>query len=175
MKNTKLIFYKYNLLGNNFILLDLLLNIPYLDFDLSDFARFSLDTNFGIGGDNLIVIRRFPKDGSNVGDLQFNYFEPDGSQFPLCANASLCAARHLNDYHKTPEFSFQVSISDQLIKFNIVSRKDTYFSLLFERTFDISNYIKPKAFLERVNAHVYALPLNELVAPQDTDFLGLEK
>ncbi len=103
-------FYKYTHLGNNFVLLD------ELEGELLDetrkrlFASIATDLYHGIGADNLLCIEAFSKEkAQSIGiksdnldtepDIIFRMFEPDGKEAYCCGNGLLCIALHLDTYH----------------------------------------------------------------------------
>lgn len=78
----KLIFYKYQGTGNDFILVDNRKNV----FDISriDLVQKLCKRRFGIGSDGLILLQ--DKEGY---DFEMIFFNPDGSK-SLCGNGSRC-------------------------------------------------------------------------------------
>ena len=86
----KLIFFKYQSLGNDFILLDWLDESKY-DFDAnwSKLVQCLCDRHYGIGADGVLIIR---KNGSELESLIFN---ADGSYGDKCLNGLRCVAHYL--------------------------------------------------------------------------------
>lgn len=81
-----IVFEKYSLLGNTFLIVDES-RCPFQDdAERAHFARWALDGNFGIGGaDNVIYLARD----------RFRIFEWDGSETLSCGNGLLCTAHWL--------------------------------------------------------------------------------
>jgi diaminopimelate epimerase len=86
MRGNWILFEKYSLLGNTFIVVDEARSHFPDDAARAWFARWALDANFGIGGaDNVIYLA----------DDRFRIFEWDGSETLSCGNGLLCAAHWL--------------------------------------------------------------------------------
>jgi diaminopimelate epimerase len=79
-------FYKYHGTGNDFILINEIPKNP------SDLAKKICDRHFGIGADGLI----FPSVSKEF-DIQFNYYNSDGSIAPMCGNGMRCFVKYLID------------------------------------------------------------------------------
>nr|BAL58231.1 diaminopimelate epimerase [uncultured prokaryote] len=80
MKGIK--FEKMHSLGNDFVIID------GFEFHISSppsFARKYLHRNFGIGGDQLLIL--LP---SKVADVKMRIFNPDGSEAEMCGNGIRC-------------------------------------------------------------------------------------
>ena len=76
--SARLAFTKMHGTGNDFVVLDgLRAQLPPLE----GLASRLLDRNFGIGGDQLLVVR-----ASREADFRMEIFNPDGSQVEMCAN-----------------------------------------------------------------------------------------
>ena len=85
-----MIFYKYEGLGNDFILLE--------DFDdqapkEAAFARKWCDRRLGIGADGILYV------GKAIGaDASMRILNSDGSEAEMCGNGIRCVAKHLFDF-----------------------------------------------------------------------------
>jgi diaminopimelate epimerase len=79
--------------GNDFVVLDgIREELPPVE----PLAERLLDRNFGIGGDQLLVVRRSP-----TADFRMEIFNPDGSQVEMCANGIRAFYKYLRDHHHT--------------------------------------------------------------------------
>ncbi|MFP4456436.1 MAG: diaminopimelate epimerase [Clostridia bacterium] len=86
----KLKFSKYQGLGNDFILLE---EKVVKGLDYSHLAKSVCDRHFGIGADGMAIIKKI----DNKWTMPF--FNADGSEAPMCGNASRCVADYLQKYH----------------------------------------------------------------------------
>lgn len=82
-------FWKYQGLGNDFILLE--------DFDESlpsdtEFVRRACDRSFGIGADGILYVS-----SSEKGDVRMRVMNADGTEAEMCGNGIRCVAKHLYD------------------------------------------------------------------------------
>ncbi len=80
-------FHKYQGAGNDFILLDARLHLP---FPLDDAARIAAlcDRRFGIGADGLMLLRE--KEGH---DFEMIYYNSDGGLSGMCGNGGRCITK----------------------------------------------------------------------------------
>jgi diaminopimelate epimerase len=82
-------FTKMHGAGNDFVVLDgLAQELPALEA----LARTLLDRRFGIGGDQLLVVR-----ASSVADFRMDIYNPDGSRAEMCANGIRAFYKWLRD------------------------------------------------------------------------------
>ncbi|MCX5739434.1 MAG: diaminopimelate epimerase [Proteobacteria bacterium] len=82
-------FTKMHGAGNDFVVLDgLAQELPALEA----LARTLLDRRFGIGGDQLLVVR-----ASSVADFRMEIYNPDGSRAEMCANGIRAFYKWLRD------------------------------------------------------------------------------
>ena len=111
---TTLPFTKMHGLGNDFIMIKGE-NLPSLDLQfLSKLAKTVCDRNFGVGGDGMIV-NAPPTDAAQF-DVQFLYFNSDGSQAEMCGNGIRCFALFLLDEGILSQTSFTVETPAGAIK-----------------------------------------------------------
>ena len=89
----KLAFTKMHGAGNDFVVLDGIRDdLPPLEA----LAAALCDRNFGIGADQLLVVRP-----SQAADFRMEIFNADGSQVEMCANGIRCFYKYLRDQHHT--------------------------------------------------------------------------
>ena len=93
LTNAKVSFWKYQGLGNDFILID------NRDSDqpkiTSERARLLCDRNFGIGADG--VIFAMPSPNQEKFDYKMTIYNSDGSEPEMCGNGIRCLARFVSD------------------------------------------------------------------------------
>lgn len=83
-------FWKYEGIGNDFIILDGFRTSINVDTEL---CKKLCDRHFGIGADGVVYIFR-GKDGT---DLEMRVINPDGSEAEMCGNGIRCLAKHAYD------------------------------------------------------------------------------
>lgn len=83
-------FYKYQALGNDFIIVDCLKQKIKTD---SIGAKKLCDRKFGIGADGVLYL--LP---SKIADFRLKIINADGSEAEMCGNGIRCLAKHLYDY-----------------------------------------------------------------------------
>jgi diaminopimelate epimerase len=89
----KLAFTKMHGAGNDFVVLDGIRDdLPPIE----PLAAKLADRNFGIGADQLLVVRR-----SQTADFRMEIFNADGSQVEMCANGIRCFYKYLRDERHT--------------------------------------------------------------------------
>lgn len=96
-------FTKMHGLGNDFILIeeDQLAS----DIDLADLSKYLCDRHFGIGADGLIIVS--PPDDPNC-DIQFKFYNSDGSKAEMCGNGIRCFARYVVDQGLIKRHEFKI-------------------------------------------------------------------
>lgn len=111
-----MIFYKYQSLGNDFILLDWLETPPLFDIQSPDWRAFVINSckrHTGIGADGILVITKGTTLHENVA-----IFNADGSDGELCLNGARAAALHLKIYHNYPD-QFTLTMGESKIETTI--------------------------------------------------------
>jgi len=83
-------FTKMHGAGNDFVVLDG--SKGRLPADMAAFARRIAHRNFGVGFDQLLVVRP-----SEIADFRMEIFNPDGSQVEMCANGIRAFYKYLRD------------------------------------------------------------------------------
>lgn len=76
--------------GNDFIVVD---GIRQPVNGLAKHARFLCDRRFGIGADQLLLVR-----SSDKADFRMQIFNADGSEVEMCGNGVRCFAKYLRDH-----------------------------------------------------------------------------
>ncbi len=87
-------FCKYQGLGNDFIIF-FDEDLPILDS--SNLARAVCDRNFGIGADGMAIVSK------SRDKWEMLFYNADGSEAPMCGNASRCVAAYLRKYYQQEE------------------------------------------------------------------------
>lgn len=91
--NGTLDFTKMHGAGNDFVVLDgIRSDLP----PIAPIARSLCDRNFGIGADQLLVVRE-----SRIADFRMEIFNADGSQVEMCANGIRAFYKFLRDHGHT--------------------------------------------------------------------------
>lgn len=85
-------FFKYQALGNDFIIIDNSLLHSEITLDA---IRRLCDRRFGIGADGLLLVKE-----SRVADVKMVYFNSDGSSAEMCGNGIRCFAKFIVDTGK---------------------------------------------------------------------------
>jgi len=108
----KVPFFKFTLLGNNFVIVDETSQPVLTESEKSRFAYQATNMNFGVGADNFLIIQpcrpEILKEINNVrhywkklpdtsdADYIFRMFEPDGEEALSCGNGLMCIANYLS-------------------------------------------------------------------------------
>lgn len=99
-------------LGNDFVVVEAK-DIPS-QADCARLAAFLSNRNFGVGSDGLIIIEP-PSDPSRF-DIQFTFFNSDGSRAEMCGNGIRCFARYVNHHGIISKPAFRVETLAGLIQ-----------------------------------------------------------
>jgi diaminopimelate epimerase len=94
-------FAKMHGAGNDLVVVDCLAGDPVTDW--AAFARFALDRRFGIGGDQLLLVRP-----SRAADFAMAIRNADGSSAEMCANGIRAFAKYLRDKGLTSQDRIRV-------------------------------------------------------------------
>jgi diaminopimelate epimerase len=97
----KIPFSKLHGAGNDVVLIDCLEGDRVDDWPR--FARFVLDRHRGVGGDQLLLLRR-----SRVADFEMGIYDPDGSRAEMCGNGLRAFLKYLRDRGHTRAESIRV-------------------------------------------------------------------
>ena len=107
----KVSFFKFTLLGNNFVIVDETSQPVLTESEKSRFAYQATNMNYGVGADNFLILQpcrpEILKQINNVrhywkklpdtsdADYIFRMFEPDGEEALSCGNGLMCIANYL--------------------------------------------------------------------------------
>ncbi len=103
-------FTKMHGLGNDFMVVDLIIQRAYLD---ALTIRRLADRHFGVGFDQLLIVE--PPDFANV-DFKYRIFNADGSEVEQCGNGVRCFARFVHDRHLTNKTKFKVQTTAGIVE-----------------------------------------------------------
>jgi diaminopimelate epimerase len=86
-------FTKMHGTGNDFILVDewMQIRVPYDGKE--DFVRGACTRHFGVGADGVVFIQR-----SDKADVNFVFYNPDGSRAEMCGNGVRCLAKYVYEH-----------------------------------------------------------------------------
>lgn len=121
-------FYKYQSLGNNFILFDWYKKpSQYLDKDLNSMwwphiVQQLCDRYIGIGADGVLIV----KNNQQTGAPEMLIFNRDGSSAQSCLNGVRCVAQHLITIHRYPK-KFSIKMGQRMIEC-LISEHDQFIS-----------------------------------------------
>lgn len=105
---TKIPFTKMHGLGNDFVVINCLdEKFPKIE----DHAKKICDRRFGIGCDQLLLIR--PSEGA---DFKMEIFNHDGSKVEMCGNGIRCVAKYLVDHGATTKNELAIETLAGLIR-----------------------------------------------------------
>ena len=107
-------FFKYQSLGNDFILLDAIASTSSLTHLKPSYIKSLCHRHFGIGADGILTI--YPTKASDV--IQCDIFNSDGSTAELCINGIRCIANYLFIHHHFPN-QFTLKMGGRLIHCHI--------------------------------------------------------
>ena len=169
-------FFKYQSLGNDFILLDW-----YKKSEISiqkvlnqkgwnQFVVDSCNRNFGVGADGILI----SKTDEKLKIPSALIFNSDGSRAEICLNGLRCINKHLFIYHNF-EKEFQTKMGSNIIDCFIEKNK---------KDIEIINKIEPAKYLEErvinilgnnINGHVINLGNPHFVIFQETSLNWLKE
>ncbi len=111
-------FYKYQGLGNDFIILDEVKNhlSAFSSNEFKLFVRKACNRRFGIGADGLIIVSQTGVERN----INMKIFNSDGSQAEMCGNGIRCLVRYLLDMNQiSHKQELRISTLAGLIKASI--------------------------------------------------------
>lgn len=105
----RITFVKMHGLGNDFVVLNgLKLKLPK---DLSDLAGKLCDRRFGIGADQLLVLR-----ASTVADFRMDIFNADGSEVEMCGNGIRCLSKFVRDLQLSTKTTLAIETLSGIVR-----------------------------------------------------------
>jgi diaminopimelate epimerase len=116
-------FYKYQSIGNDFVLIDLDENKNLNQKEFSNLSIAICDRNFGVGSDGLIILSA----------AKMLFINPDGT-FDVCGNGMRCVADYIYAKRKQNSFSIQTDFSD--VEVNIL--KDNYIETIHPKVINFA-------------------------------------
>jgi diaminopimelate epimerase len=125
----KIVFVKLEAAGNDFVLIDNVLNKINSKDRLSNLARKMCDRKFGIGADGLLL-----REKSRIADVRMRIFNSDGSEAQMCGNGARCFAYNFFSRIQTERDHFvtletkaglvKARVSGDNVRINITAPKD---------------------------------------------------
>lgn len=109
----KLLFTKMHGAGNDFVFLNDMDGALKLDADI---ARKLCDRRFGIGADQLLLVRP-----STKGDFRMDIYNADGGLVEMCGNGIRCFAKYVRDKRLTGKKKLGIETLAGMIKPEIIS------------------------------------------------------
>lgn len=97
-------FYKMQITGNDFIIVNFLEN--RLEYSFKLLSKFLCDRHFGVGGDCTLIL-----ENSEVADFKIRFFNKDGEELQMCGNGIICMAKYIyeNKLIDKTEFEFETN------------------------------------------------------------------
>lgn len=105
-------FTKMHGLGNDFVIMEARHLPP--DLDLARLSAYVSERHFGVGSDGLIVVA--PASDPEKFDIQFIFYNSDGSRAEMCGNGIRCFARYIFDQGIVPQETCRVETMAGLIQ-----------------------------------------------------------
>ncbi len=118
-------FYKYQSLGNDFILFDwykkpeTFVEQVLSEQNLQDLVIKICQQHFGIGADGVLIL----KGNTNARVAEMLIFNKDGSRAEICLNGLRCVAQHLFMHYNFPE-KFQIKAGQRIVECLVQNSKD---------------------------------------------------
>jgi diaminopimelate epimerase len=112
-------FTKMHGAGNDFVVLDALRD--RLPADMVAFAKRVGDRNFGVGFDQLLVVRP-----SETAEFRMEIYNPDGSQVEMCANGIRAFYKYLRDTGHTSADELGVETLSGVVRPRWAGRQDDH-------------------------------------------------
>ncbi len=106
---TSIPFTKMHGAGNDFVVLDAIRDPMPADF--AAFSRRISDRNFGIGADQILIVRE-----SQNADFRMEIFNADGSQVEMCANGIRAFYKFLRDHAHTDRDEIEVETLSGIVR-----------------------------------------------------------
>ncbi len=150
-------FYKYQSLGNDFILFDWykkpetfveqILN----EQNLQDLVIKICQPHFGIGADGVLIL----KGNTNARVAEMLIFNKDGSRAEICLNGLRCVAQHLFMHYNFPE-KFQIKAGQRVVDCLVQNSKDSSEQVIVTNNVGKGEYLGAKSIkisTEQISGH----------------------
>lgn len=135
-------FFKYQSLGNDFILFDCYKKPEtYIDQALAEpsfpySVRDLCDRHFGIGADGVLVLK-----GNACSRLpEMLIFNADGSKAEICLNGLRCVVQHLNSNYNFPS-QFKIKVGDKVVDCFILHQKQLNEAVMIKTNVGVVDYL----------------------------------
>jgi diaminopimelate epimerase len=138
-------FYKYQSLGNDFILFDwykkpeTFVEQVLIEPNLQDLIVKICQPHFGIGADGVLIL----KGNTNARVAEMLIFNKDGSRAEICLNGLRCVAQHLFMNYNFPE-KFQIKVGPRIVECTVQNVKDNAEQVIVKNNIGKIEYIGAK-------------------------------
>lgn len=139
-------FYKYQSLGNDFILFDwykkpeTFVDQILVEQNLQDLVVKICQPHFGIGADGVLIL----KGNTNARVAEMLIFNKDGSRAEICLNGLRCIAQHLSMHYNFPE-KFQIKAGQRIIDCLVQNSKENPEQVVVKNNVGKVEYIGTKS------------------------------
>ncbi|MFA6534992.1 MAG: diaminopimelate epimerase [Candidatus Babeliales bacterium] len=139
-------FYKYQSLGNDFILFDwykkpeTFVEQILSEQNLQDLVIKICQPHFGIGADGVLIL----KGNTNARVAEMLIFNKDGSRAEICLNGLRCVAQHLFMHYNFPE-KFQIKAGHRIIECFVQNSKDSSEQVIVTNNVGKGEYLAAKS------------------------------
>lgn len=133
MDLTGLKFSKMHGIGNDFPIIDETKGEVISEKDKAEACRFLCHRNFGVGGDGVLFVYN-----SDVADIGYRMFNPDGSEAEMCGNGIRCFADFVyrKDILKKEKFTVETKSGIKTIEIKLENNQPKLFKVdMGEATF----------------------------------------
>ncbi|MBF0104309.1 MAG: diaminopimelate epimerase [Deltaproteobacteria bacterium] len=110
----KIPFVKMHGAGNDFVMLNGLSSL--LPLDISGFSKRCCDRRFGIGADQVLVLKK-----SAVADFAMEIYNADGGKVEMCGNGIRCLVKYIRDQGLSDKHDFVIETAAGLIKPSLIT------------------------------------------------------
>ncbi|MBU0762593.1 MAG: diaminopimelate epimerase [Candidatus Altiarchaeota archaeon] len=106
--------------GNDFILVDEWDKVLIAEADKAAFVKEICQRHFGVGSDGLIFVAK-----SDVADVNFIFYNPDGSRAEMCGNGIRCLAKYVYEQGIVAKKEMRVETLAGIKSLNLVFKGDS--------------------------------------------------
>ncbi len=152
-------FYKLQIAGNDFILVNYASDIIPAQEDLRIIARHLCRRDYGIGGNGLIAVKEISSDG-----ITAFFIDPSGTEAETTSDAALCLSRFIFDSGLIGKDDFSLKINKTVHKIGIVDSSNFRLSLGIPMTDDGLQLIEhpDKDYIKIIRADGRDYPASEI-------------